>query len=223
MYLYHGTSTRRLSTILKSGIQPRKDEGNWKDHPSRAGHVYLTSAYAIYFAQSACDPDQDEKYAVLQIEVDRLDERKLYADEDALEAYNRKKDGLPSHWDLARRTQFYRDSWKTLDAARSWKSSLGLLGTCSYNGSIKPNMIEKVAIIDPRAVLALASDPSITIQNYHLLGNYYNWLSDALFMGEKTPYQPSNQISDSYRDRVMMNDIRTGIELKYKPVSGWPK
>ena len=54
MLLYHGTSERVAKLALKQGLWPRRDlndEGNW-DHTVESSpvHVYLTRAYAPYFA-----------------------------------------------------------------------------------------------------------------------------------------------------------------------------
>jgi hypothetical protein len=53
MRFYHGTSARRLTTILKDGIRPRlKTASNWEKMPSRPDMVYLTVAYPLYFAMN---------------------------------------------------------------------------------------------------------------------------------------------------------------------------
>ena len=58
MLLYHGTSERVARNVLKHGLGPRDDTecaGNWEDHPSAGGMVYLTAAYAPYFAMNAAN------------------------------------------------------------------------------------------------------------------------------------------------------------------------
>lgn len=78
--LYHGTSARHLPSILKSGLQPRgfHKNSNWAgDIESKAGFVYLTSCYPVYFAMAATKGNED--MAVIRVEVD---ENKLFPDED---------------------------------------------------------------------------------------------------------------------------------------------
>jgi len=71
MLLYHGTSERVAKLALKQGLWPRedtKDSGNW-DHtvPASPHHVYLTRAYAPYFAaQKAGD---GERWGIVQVEA----------------------------------------------------------------------------------------------------------------------------------------------------------
>ena len=68
--LYHGTTTKHLDKILKQGITPRHDRpSNWDKHPSREDMVYLTNAYAIYFAQVCCDWEAGESPVVLEVFV----------------------------------------------------------------------------------------------------------------------------------------------------------
>lgn len=53
LILYHGTSSKYLPSILREGIKPRKltRQSNWKTTiESRNDMVYLTNAYALYFA-----------------------------------------------------------------------------------------------------------------------------------------------------------------------------
>ncbi len=80
MKLYHGTSEPLARLILKEGIKPRgKRRGNWKDQPSGADRVYLTTAYALYFALVTCKvtPNKADRWAIIEVESDLLDESKL--------------------------------------------------------------------------------------------------------------------------------------------------
>ncbi|MEO1497666.1 MAG: hypothetical protein AAFV43_11000 [Planctomycetota bacterium] len=95
MFLYHGTSTQHLDRILAEGLQPRCVTGqasNWEgDIESKPDFVYLSAAYAIYYAVEAADTPHDP--VILQVDWDHL---KLYPDEDFI-AYHR-SDGTVESW-----------------------------------------------------------------------------------------------------------------------------
>lgn len=81
MILYHGTSAANLDAILRDGIQPRSTTGrasNW-DGPleSKAGYVYLTDSYPVFYAMTAAKDDED--LAIIKVRVKPGD---LYPDED---------------------------------------------------------------------------------------------------------------------------------------------
>lgn len=184
MKLYHGTSLRRLPAITKRGLKPRSATGKsvWKgtveSHPDT---VYLTNAYAIYFAN--CARKSGEPGVVLEIESDLLDRQKLVADEDAVEQSLRGHDHLPRTMSVKERTEYYRARIHQF----SWEASLNVLGTCGYQGVIEPHAITRIAVIQPHAMLSLifegGLDPTITLTNYKILGKKYRaslqWLFDG--------------------------------------------
>lgn len=49
MKLYHGTSEKYLSSILKNGITPRATNkiSNWEDAPSNPHMIYLTDTHPL--------------------------------------------------------------------------------------------------------------------------------------------------------------------------------
>lgn len=58
MRLYHGTTEAVARAALAQGLAPRaltRAKGNWDKHPSNPHAVYLTTAYAGYFAACASD------------------------------------------------------------------------------------------------------------------------------------------------------------------------
>lgn len=95
MFLYHGTSTQHLDRILAEGLQPRcvtGRESNWEgDIESKPDFVYLSAAYAIYYAVEAAD--EPHHPVILQVDWDHLE---LYPDEDFI-AYHR-SDGTVESW-----------------------------------------------------------------------------------------------------------------------------
>jgi len=182
--LYHGTSGKAGKRILQEGIQPRSDLGNWEDMPSNPDAVYLTDAYAPYFAAVAAH-DEDEM-AIVEVESDRLNEVYLCPDEDYLEQGSRNNvmdgDALAGlracGQDMHKRTAWFRDH--ILAFQGYWMSSIQHLGTCCYLGSIEPDAITRVTFIKQSKVMPLigmAMDPSISLLNYQICGAKYRALT----------------------------------------------
>ena len=165
--LYHGTSTKYLDKILKKGLTPRKSLGvksNW-DAESRDDMIYLTSAYAPYFAQ-ACVGSNGGDPLVLEVEVES---NNLYPDEDFLEQYLRNKNITKG--DIHERTKFYKDN---LEVFKHYtKKSLNGLGNACHKGIIYPKRIRRYVVLDARKII-MYSDPTITRANYTILGHHYN-------------------------------------------------
>lgn len=183
--LYHGTSYKHLQDILKHGIKPRGDSsvGNW-DHSchSNAQAVYLTNAYALYFAGAALKEDAPTGTPLVVLEVDEalLDSSRLHADEDALEQMGRGRDGLPKSWTMKRRNEYYKK--KMTDYSHTL--SLQALGNCTYFGTVPCEAIKRVAIVEQQVyseMMLRGYDPVISIMNYRLLGDRYRDASKWLF------------------------------------------
>jgi hypothetical protein len=186
MKLYHGTSQTALAGILISGIRPRGKKGrsNWKHSvESNAECVYLTEGYAVHFACNAVDPDKDAA-AIIEVDTDRLNFFDLLPDEDAIEQLSRGRDDLPTSWDMKKRTRYYRV--KMVDYAGKWPTSIKALGTACHRGVIPVSAITRVAKVDFKVNPALrwASDPTISIQNYAIMGGYYRQLTNRIFGDE---------------------------------------
>lgn len=172
--LYHGTSSTKLKNILESGVlRPRgaNSHGNWKGTvKSNANTVYLTTAYPLHFASVAASEDGSEA-VVLELRVAAI-ESNLHADEDAAEQVYRGKDGLPSGWDMKRRTIYYRSRAHLFH----WTASVAVLGTCGHQGPIPLSAVSRVATVSKDALVRLiiaGFDPTISILNYMLLGKQY--------------------------------------------------
>lgn len=136
MLLAHGTSAKNLPKILKEGILPRgQKESLWAACPSASSRVYLSNAYAFYFAHHCSKEDDD--LLVLEVDVVR---KNLFPDEDFLGFITDHPHNLAQNLpDLRERTMFLRD-WieeqpKNLRLDLADKSLLWM-GNVSHNGPI---------------------------------------------------------------------------------------
>ena len=146
MLLYHGTDTRVVARILSEGIrpQPASGGGNWPTAPSKAGFVYLTSAFAPYYAMVSVfnpKPRRGVNPVIFEVDLDVVGETRLYPDEDFTEQRIRasKKAGqnIPSGWSL--------DVHASQD---QWQASLDGLGTVGVYGGVPPEALTRYAVID---------------------------------------------------------------------------
>lgn len=188
MLLYHGTTETVARLALKEGLKPRgRRKGNWESCPSHPQAVYLTNAYAGYYAICAIKPG--ERGAVIEIDETQLDPCKLAPDEDACEQLMRGRDGIKGT--MIERTNYYRENLKQFRGQH--KTSLRAMGTCAHLGKIPASAITRVAIFDPRKISITSCfflDPCISILNYRLVGNKYRGLTKWLFghdLGEDAP------------------------------------
>jgi hypothetical protein len=180
MKLYHGCSAKDLRSIMTNGLCPRQDkQSNWEKNPSRPDMVYLTVAYAFYFA--LC---HEGLAGVVEIETRGLDRKGFFPDEDFLT------------------NAFAMHGGQELDAARKgdirvmlhtygdyWKESVQHQGNCCYQGTISPRFITRYCIFDPKArpVLAeeISGDPCINLGNYETKGKSYQQLVAWMFGDKK--------------------------------------
>jgi hypothetical protein len=173
--LYHGTSERHLDSILRDGLKPRgRKRGNWKSYPSIAGHVYLTEAYAGYFATVAAKKGE----RALIVEACLEDDSRLYPDEDfiaqALAAQNKRSIEV-YHDEVVKTIAYYRDYVQ---------ASLDGLGNVSHRGVIPPSAISRYVLVDTKKqsdVIMLALDPTISLMNYQFCGAKYRSINAWLF------------------------------------------
>lgn len=152
---------------MKNGFKDRVKAGrsNWEGSAlSNKGFVYLTSAYAFYFAMAASN--NQPKASVIKVEIDT---KSVYPDEDLLHFL-----GLPE------------ERWRG-------KNFLGFkfLGERSLqdlgNVAVRPTKILRIVgrkDFDIREMMYF-SDPSISPMNYKILGGYYRTLTDKWFNGEE--------------------------------------
>ena len=202
MLLYHGTSARHLSVILRAGLRPRRNkrESNWEHGAaSNPDAVYLTTAYAPYFALCTLQGKRD-KLAILEVDTGKLRQSRLCPDEDFLEQATRLLDKrgakVSDHpeWgslDMHARTAAYR-SVMLSEYRDKWESSVEHLGTCAYMGTVPASAITRYSIYAlgskdsvPEVTHSLAS-PTITLANYRFVGGFYRKLTKWFFGGELT-------------------------------------
>jgi hypothetical protein len=199
MRLYHGTSESRAHKILSGqGIRPRGDNhtGHWVHTiESNPNAVYLTDAYAMHFAAEAC-ASTDDRWAIFEVETTRLAEALLTPDEDFLEQATRGKDSLPVHWDMNRRTRYYRDEAR--EFAEKWALSLEHMGTLGYYGTIPVEAITRVSYFapgkNPDAMMNMTG-AQIMLANYAIVGTQYKAWTRWLFGGSVEPREVDNLLS----------------------------
>jgi hypothetical protein len=183
MKLYHGTSSQWLPKIRNEGIKPRgRSKGNWSTTiESNPNAVYLTDAYPLHFAEKARG-DKKHPSVVFEIDTDKLNPFLFAPDEDFLEQATRNSPEFP---EIKDKSMHERTKWFRRRAFKKYKylfdESLKGLGTCCYYGIIPPKAITRYALIEPKAPLKFMSDPSISLMNYKIMGEYYRTLVRHLF------------------------------------------
>lgn len=150
-------------------------EGNWESYPSRPDMVYLTEAYAPFFAMMA---EGDGRPVMLEIQTDKIDQSRLYPDEDFIAQDLREKTGMP----LDRLHQEVREN--LLAYQQYAAESLRFMGNAAYLGSIPASAITRYCIVEherqPHSCMA-ACDPSISPLNYRFCGGKYRSLTSWFF------------------------------------------
>ena len=194
MKLYHGTTEAIARAAFEDGLLSRDESGvesNWEKCPSRGDMVYLTRAYAPYFAM--CAAGMEEKWGLVEIDTelmiegtwdDQILEAFLHPDEDFLEQATRGgNSGCPDRLNMGERTAWFRENLLGFQAY--WEDSIEGLGNCACLGPIPADSITKVVIFEPESNIGMAfmaSDPMISIINYQLMGgSKYRALTDWFF------------------------------------------
>ena len=178
MILYHGTSERHLHAIQRHGLLPRRitGESNWDGSvASKAGFVYLTDAYPVYFAVGPSFAVESAPTDLLILKVD-LDEDRLYPDEDFIA------------WALTDGTQGVRQeemnpfidprAYKDL-----WRSSLECNGVVCTPEVLPERILDHYVIrrSETELIDELGLEPMPTPLNYRLMGSHYRRCIEALF------------------------------------------
>lgn len=196
MVLAHGTALSQLARIQREGLRPRGGGtiNNWKHTVgSNKEAVYLTTSYALYFAWCGTN----DKSGTALVEIKEIDEKRMQADEDAIEQVMRNHpDREPEKirkWDMKRRTVWYR--------ARAhmygWQQSVAVLGTCAHRGALPTHCLGRVVLISHdttmRLILQYGLDPTISVTAFKFLGEKYVHAQRWLFGDE--PVLPLHQRS----------------------------
>src|SRR5204863_5538572 len=117
-----------------------------------------------------------------QFETARLDDGNLVPDEDVLEQAGRGQDDVPGSMKM--RTRHYRRQLPEFLFRDNWQASLRGMGTCGYMGTIPPDRIARVALLDrtlaPTVVWG-ARDAFISLSNYRFCASKYRNLTRRLF------------------------------------------
>jgi hypothetical protein len=192
MKLYHGTSERYVERIMRRGLEPRgRHIGNWKHTMlSRPDAVYMSNAYALYFACHTASRTKKEKAAVIEIDTTGLNPFCLHPDEDFLEQATRKKGDAPLDAAMKPRTEWYRERLE--DYQEHWELSVEHLGNCCHIGVIPTHALTRVAVIDRDKQWPLcwqAMDPVISLLNFRFCKAKYRGMHKWLFeepLGEDT-------------------------------------
>lgn len=187
MKLYHGTTDRHLTSILARGIVPRggSRRGNWSKFPSHPKMVYMTTAYAPYFAWVAADIRKREKAMIVEIDLERLKTSSLYPDEDFIaQALSRQQNvSIDSIHDTVRRDiEGYRHH--AFD-------SLSGLGNICHKGAVPAEAITRIATIDldlQSELSQVCMDPSVSTINYQILGGNYRSVISWIF-GDRDDFE----------------------------------
>lgn len=184
MKLYHGTSAKAALLARDQGLKTRKtlrSKGNWQGTiPSNPNLIYLTVAYAPYFAMSSSG--DGEEWGIVEVDTDLLDLEDMLPDEDFLEQASRTQT-LPAEWGLKgasmeKRTRFFRDHIESF--SHLWQASLDGLGNAAHRGKIPKSAITRVTTFDPSqnpSMAMMASDPTISTLNFRILGEKYRTLT----------------------------------------------
>jgi len=162
--LYHGTSVESARRIMKEGFVPDK-KYNWQVK-SKEGFVYLSKAYAPFYAMNA--QSKSRKRAIVGTCVPK---QKLYPEDDFL----MRALGKPVY------TQEELDKINLESYKFLWKKSLEYMG----NASAKPKDIRVMGSQEFDAEgLIMTCDPVVGPENYMICGEYYKSLTKWLYEGK---------------------------------------
>lgn len=163
LILYHGTSEENAKLIEKEGFITGK-KYNW-NVKSKGGFVYLSSAYAPFYAMST----NSKKLALIKCEVLAKD---CYPEDDFI-MYCLKK---PSY------IQEELDKINLRGYKYLWKESLKYMG----NVAVRPNKIKILGIryFDGERLI-FKCDPTISPLNFKVMGEYYMRLTKWIYEGNE--------------------------------------
>jgi len=176
LILYHGTSEKNAKMIEKEGFVSDK-KYNWKVK-SKNGFVYLSSAYAPFYAMGS--NRKGNGLALIKVEVDSKD---CFPEDDFLMIIV-KNQNAKSPDDIKMSvtyTQEELDKVNLEDWKHFWKNSLEYMG----NVAVRPEKIKILGIryFDGKDLL-WKCDPVISTLNFKIMGDYYKELTEWIFEGK---------------------------------------
>ncbi|QYX30669.1 hypothetical protein [Sphaerospermopsis torques-reginae] len=165
MLLYHGTSFENIERIRSQGVLPPRETkksncsvSELNDYESRNDAVYLSDAYAPYYAfYQYYDPLMKQlcsqltkpsielttvssKGALIEIDIDSLEQYKFYPDEDFLAHSSNLLYQIGET--VKERTNYFKEN---LESYQDYlKDSLQEMGNCCYIGVIPPTAISRI-------------------------------------------------------------------------------
>lgn len=190
-FLYHGTTGARHDSIAVNGIQPRSVSKiaatSLRNHnigpangfgQSSPDHVYLTTAYPLFFAEQALHKNDVYKPVIYEIDTELLDKSQFCADEDVLILWMRQA-AAEAAWSGASGTStmtlFLEDQRPRMHDVIASRS-LEALGTCAYRGEIPVSAISRALFITigkAGQLILSGMDPVINLKNYEMFGREY--------------------------------------------------
>jgi hypothetical protein len=112
---------------------------------------------------------EKQKWSIIEIDTDYLEEENLHPDEDFLEQAIK---NVGPKTDIVKRTRWFRDNVEKF--SHLFDESVQSLGTCSHKGIIPPEAITRVSVFNPPQYLKfMAIDPMITLLNYQICSHKY--------------------------------------------------
>ena len=163
MELFHGTSANNAKKILKNGFA-QELKNNWKVK-SKNGFVYLSIAYAPFYAMSA--NKKGHKLAIIKVDVEPDN---LFPDDDFVMLCLGKRKYTQKELDEIELENYQELSDKSL-------KYMGNVATYPEDVTIKG-----VTYFDGRYLL-YRCDPVISPLNFKIMGDYYKDLSEWLYQG----------------------------------------
>lgn len=220
MKVCHGTTSKNLERIMAGGLIPRgRRRGHWDKFPSHPEMVYLTDAFAHYFANMA--RRGREPLLIIELDLDKLNEWDLFPDEDIIGQSLARNEG----WPLERAQRFaikHFMRWQD-----RWRDGMKVMGTVAHWGAIHHSMFTRYALLDVKANprLALITDPTgVSPIHYTAMGDDYRCVQRWVFEGGELPMAKRFRdmiaagFNDDHNKRFLEQVLRasadrTGIEV----------
>jgi hypothetical protein len=233
MKLYHGTNERAARVILEGdSIQPHGSRpGNFDDDaPSGVDRVYLATGFAPYYAAKACgvwdddyadDRQPSERLTIFEVDIDRLDQKKLVPDEDFI--YRVCGARPTTKQEQLQQLCCVRDN--ILQYRTRWRESLDGLGTCAHLGTVPREAIIRVSFFEYTSnpdILGLLSE-DVSLDDHQVNGRYYRSLTRWFFKDvDLTVADLMGRIPENCSPelREILEEERAGIEKTMRQQRG---